>query len=248
MRSEWYKRIFPKTRIAPDFDTKHKFLTTAGGWRSSFTTAQAPIGIGGRILIVDDPQNPKKVLSKRERETINTVWWDRGWTGRQRDKKNGVFIVIMQRIHENDLTGYLLAKRMEMAHCFLPAIAEKKTIIRIGDFEKVREVGDILHPEREGPEQLEARKIDLGSYGFAAQYQQTPAPLEGGLIKLKWFKRYRVLPAQKPIRIIQSWDTAQKAEEIHDYSVGETWHHYPDGYYLVDVVRVRQEYPDLKRT
>lgn len=248
MRADWYQRIFPATKIARDFDTKHKFMTTSQGWRSTFTTAQPPIGIGGRILIVDDPMNPKKAVSKKERESVNTIWWDQGWTQRQRDKKRGVFIVIMQRIHEKDLTGYLLAKNMRWEHCNLPGIAEAKTFIQIGDFSITREVGDLLHPDREGPEQIAQRKVDLGSYGFAAQYQQRPVPLEGGLVKLQWFKRYRVLPAAKPIRIVQSWDTAQKAEEIHDYSVGQTWHEYADGYYLVDELRVRQEYPDLKRT
>ena len=97
-------------------------------------------------------------------------------------------------------------------------------------------------------EALERQKKVNGSYFFSAQYQQEPTPPGGGMIKWDWFRFYEEVPAMEPNdRIIQSWDTASKAEELHDYSVCTTWLEQGNNYYLVDVFRERLEYPDLKR-
>jgi predicted phage terminase large subunit-like protein len=88
----------------------------------------------------------------------------------------------------------------------------------------------------------------MGSQQFSAQYQQAPVPAEGNLIKWAWFKTYRDLPPRAATdRIVQSWDTASKAEELNDYSVCTTWLMRGKDYYLVDVFRQRLEYPDLRR-
>ena len=111
-----------------------------------------------------------------------------------------------------------------------------------------RKVGEVLHEAREPKEVLDQLKVALGSFNFSAQYQQCPIPLEGEIIHWEWFRFYDQLPRRVAgDRIVQSWDTASKAEEISDYSVGTTWLMKGNDYYLLDVLRKRLTYPDLKR-
>jgi len=105
-----------------------------------------------------------------------------------------------------------------------------------------------LHPDREPQEALERIRLTLGTYDFAAQYQQNPVPIGGGLIKWDWFRFYDAPPVhQEGDLVTQSWDTASKADEINDYSVCTTWLCRGIDQYLLDVTRVRLDYPHLKR-
>ena len=105
-----------------------------------------------------------------------------------------------------------------------------------------------MHPEREPLETLHHLRRTLGEYHFAAQFQQSPAPLGGGLVKAAWFKRYRdnELP-QRFDRIVQSWDTDNKATELSDFSVCTTWGMKDKHVFLIGLFRRRLEYPELKR-
>ena len=111
-----------------------------------------------------------------------------------------------------------------------------------------RAVGDVLHPERESEATLRHIREAVGEYNFAAQYQQNPTPLGGAIIRTAWLRYYE--PGDRPerfIQTVQSWDTANKATELSDYSVCTTWGVYENRYYLLDVFRQRLNYPDLKR-
>ena len=178
-----------------------------------------------------------------ERDNALT-WFDQTFYSRLNDKQRGVIVVIMQRLHEKDLTGHLL-EQGGWAHLKIPAIAEVKTVIDVGAVHRVREPDDLLHPEREGHHELKKTQLALGSYGFAGQYQQNPVPCEGGMIKVHWLKRYREVPTAFT-RIIQSWDTAYKAKQVNDPSVCTTWGEAKSGYYLLDVWRGHVDYPTLK--
>ncbi|EGG93506.1 phage uncharacterized protein [gamma proteobacterium IMCC1989] len=245
VQSPWYQRAFPDVHLVKDQNEKSKFVTTERGHRIATSTGGTATGEGGDFLIVDDPHNPRQAESQTERENA-LDWFDQTFYSRLNDKKNGVIVVVMQRLHEKDLSGHLLAQG-DWEHLKIPAIAEKKTIIDFGSIQKTREVGDILHPEREGTEEIEKTKKALGTYGYAGQYQQNPVPAEGGMIKKPWVKRYRVPPAN-PIRIVQSWDTANKAKEINDPSVCTTWAETKLAYYLLDTWKDRVKYPELKST
>jgi hypothetical protein len=105
-----------------------------------------------------------------------------------------------------------------------------------------------LHPEREPLEILERIRRTVGEYNFAGQYQQTPAPLGGGMVKAEWFKHYRANERPERFeRIVQSWDTANKATELSDFSVCTTWGVRGKDLFLLNVLRKRLEYPALKR-
>jgi predicted phage terminase large subunit-like protein len=155
----------------------------------------------------------------------------------------------MQRLHEDDLVGHVLGQEPWEVVSF-PAIAEDDEVHDIetiwGQHSFTRKRGDALHPRREPLTTLDHIRRTLGEYNFAGQYQQSPAPLGGGLVKAAWFRRYKDLP-ERFDRIVQSWDTANKASELSDYSVCTTWGILGKNLYLIGLLRRRLEYPALKR-
>lgn len=245
MQSDWYRRAFPGVQITGDQNEKQKFVTTARGHRFATSVGASVIGEGGNFLIVDDPLNAAQATSETERERANT-WFDQSFSSRLDDKEDGVIVVVMQRLHADDLSGHLLAKG-GWEHLCIPAVAETRTVIDFGRIKRVREPGDVLHPERESAEAIERQKVEMGSYAYAGQYQQRPAPAEGGIFKFEWFKRYRQLQETYD-QIVQSWDTAYKPGQINDPSVCTTWGMRPDGHDLLHVLVKRLEYPQLKST
>jgi len=105
-----------------------------------------------------------------------------------------------------------------------------------------------LHPEREPLEMLEQISRTIGEYNFAGQYQQAPAPQGGGMVKAAWFRTYAANERPEEFdRIVQSWDTANKASELSDFSVCTSWGIKGKNLYLLHVLRRRMEYPELKR-
>lgn len=244
MQSGWYREVFPAVRLAKDQNEKHKMATTRHGHRIATSVGGTATGEGGGFLIMDDPHTPAQAMSDAQRRSA-IDWFDQTFTSRLDDKRSGCIVVVMQRLHADDLSGHLLSKG-GWVHLSLPAIAEKSETLVKGQTSYRRKAGEPLHPKREGLAELQALKREMGSYAFAAQYQQNPMPLEAGMVRQAWFKRYAVPPRQYD-RIVQSWDTAVKAGGQHDASVcmtvGET-----DGvHYVLDVQAVRLEYPALKR-
>ena len=134
-----------------------------------------------------------------------------------------------------------------------PAFAEveERQVIEsevFGRHTVIRHVGEALHPAREPIEVLEALRKTMGAYNFAGQFQQSPAPLGGGLVKLEWLKYYQ--PNELPqhfAQILQSWDTANKESELADFSVCTTWGVKGTQRYLLDVYREKVDFPKLKR-
>ena len=245
VQSAWYRRTFPGVQLVKDQNEKSKFVTTARGHRIATSTGGTATGEGGDYLIVDDPHDPRRAVSNVERKKT-LEWFDQTFYSRLNNKKTGVIVVVMQRLHEKDLSGHLIGQG-GWEHLKVPAVAETKTIIDFGSIRKIRKPGDILHPEREGTAQLSETKRILGTYGYAGQYQQDPVPAEGGMIKRHWVRRYKTPPAN-PIRIVQSWDTAYKPGQLNDPSACSTWAETPFAYYLLDVWRDRVTYPGLKST
>lgn len=249
MNSAWYQGIFA-TRLSNPRAKLAELTTTAGGCRLATSTGGMLTGRGGNIVIIDDPLKPSEAISKLQREAVN-LWFDTTVTTRTNDKEKGAKILIMQRLHENDLTGHLQAQG-NWRVLSLPAIAEADEVHQIRTISGVhtiyRQEGEALHPERESLARIEESKTAMGSFAFAAQYQQRPAPAGGGLVREEWFGEYD--PAHLPDcdRIYQSWDTASKASELADFSVCTTWGKKGKLMFLLHVLRKRMEYPELKRT
>ena len=246
MESPWYQSIFPKAKVRSEKISLGEIMTYKRGYRLATSVGGTLTGRGGNLIIIDDPHKPEETNSKASREAVLS-WFRTTLLSRLDDKQEDTIIVIQQRLHEEDLAGYLLAQG-GWHHLNLPAMAEEEQDIEIMDGVFVKRLpGDLLHPERESGELLKKIQHDVGSYVFAAQYQQRPAPLGGGLIKRKWLEFYPwPLAIENPEMIVQSWDTASKAEDINDYSVCTTWYVKDGLYYLVGLFRRKLEYPALK--
>lgn len=250
MTSPWYRQLFPSVTLADDQNEKTKFSTTRRGYRFATSVGGTATGEGGNFLIIDDPHNPLQAASPLMRKAA-LEWFDHTFMSRLDDKKNGVIVVVMQRLHEDDLSGHLLGKSgKRWQHICLPAFAPSRAVFSIGSIKKIRKKGEILHNDREGKAQLEQARMEMGNHAFAAQYQQCPIPQEGALLKREWFHYYQSEPwlGLAEYRIIQSWDTAIKTGVQNDYSVCITWVETASGYYLLDILRRKMEYPELKKT
>ena len=251
IQSDWFKRTFPATRLAPGRQSLGNFETTAGGGRFSTSVGGVLTGFGADFIIVDDPSKPSESLSDAERVTIND-WIQHTLFTRLNDKRHGRILIVMQRLHEDDVIGNVVEKTQgDLKVLAFSAIAEVDEIhtykTAFGVTRAVRNAGEALHPEREPLEVLEEQRRLLGSRFFSAQYLQAPVPLEGGMVKHAWLRTYQPFEIMTPERVIQSWDTAMKMGELNDYSVCTTWAIKGNRVYLLDVVRKRMELPELKR-
>lgn len=248
MTSDWYQQCFKQTRINQTKNTQSEFITSQLGFRLATSVGGSLTGLGGDMIIIDDPHKSDEAESETKREGV-IEWYRNTLISRLDSKLNGVIIVIQQRLHESDLAGYLL-ETGEWTHLNLPAIAEENESILVGpDKYYHRKENEVLHPDKEPIEVLNKLKTEMGSYIFAAQYQQRPAPLGGGMIKWAWFNTYDKdnLYSSASDQIIQSWDTASKVGEMNDWSVCTTWLFSNNRYYLLDLYRKRLEFPGLSK-
>ena len=250
MTSTSYARLF-QTRLSPQKQAMAEFETTAKGYRLSTSNGGILTGRGADLIIIDDPLKPEEALSEARRKSVND-WYDNTLYSRLNDKGRGAIIIIMQRLHEDDLVGHVLEQEDWEVLSF-PAIAERDETYFIdtpcGPMQRGRKAGEALHPAHESLETLATLRKTIGEYNYVAQYMQAPTPPWGVMIKPDWFRRYepRDLPDRFDI-ILQSWDTANKATELSDYSVCTTWGISNKRYFLLEVLRKKMEYPELKRT
>ncbi|MBB4365115.1 putative phage terminase large subunit-like protein [Bradyrhizobium sp. CIR18] len=245
VESAWYRDLFPAMRTARD--TGSELVTTAGGGRYATSVGGTLTGRGADLIIIDDPLKAEEAMSELARKRV-IDWYGSTLVSRLNDKDRGAIVVVMQRLHEDDLAGYLL-QAGGWRHLNLPAIATEDVQIPIGRGKHhTRRAGEVLHAAREDKPILEQIKAETGSLQFSAQYQQQPIPLEGNLIKREWFRRYAQLPTTDPSsHVVQSWDIAMMMGSGNDYSVCTTWRMVHKDYYLVDVYRGRHQYPELRR-
>src|SRR3981189_2046377 len=247
MRTEWYKQAFPRARIDKAKDTESEVRTTERGYRLATSVGGTLTGRGGDIIIIDDPIKPQDAQSKSVREKT-VQWYENTLLSRLDDKVHGAIVVVMQRLHLDDLAGHLLEKG-GFEHLCLPAIAEKREAISLGNGRThVREIDDVLDPAREPLSALTKLRADMTPLGFSAQYQQRPIPLEGNIIKRDWLRFFKgTLARQNGDYFVISWDTAMKSSELADYSVGTVWQVQERGRKknVVDLLRGRFEYPEL---
>jgi predicted phage terminase large subunit-like protein len=247
MGAEWYKRTFPQTQIDRAKNTETEFRTTKRGYRLATSVGGTLTGRGGDVIIIDDPIKPQDAQSEAIRKKT-TQWYENTLLSRLDDKVRGAIVLVMQRLHLDDLAGHLLEKG-GFEHLCLPAIAEKRELIALGRGRThVREIDDVLDPTREPLSALNRLRADMTPLAFSAQYQQRPIPLEGNIIKREWLRYFKgAIPRQPGDYFVISWDTAMKSSELADYSVGSVWQVQGRGKKknLVDLVRGRFEYTEL---
>jgi hypothetical protein len=236
MQQPFYRRLFPATVIAGK-NTENELETAHGGFRLATSVGGTLTGRGGNLIIIDDPQKPDQAMSKVARDNV-WDWFTQTLGSRLDNKADDAIVVIMQRLHVDDLTGRLLQNdNWELLE--IPAIAhhEQPLVISPGRV-LIRRPDDVLDEIREPRWVLDNLRQELGSSTFSAQYQQQPVPLEGGLIKRDWLVYYDRPPANgRDVWIVQSWVTAYKSGEYNDYSVCTTWVVKDQDAFLIDVWR-----------
>jgi len=238
--SDAYRAVFPNVELQNDSKARDHFLTTNGGsvYATGATGTITGFGAGKKrkgfagAIIIDDIL--KAAAAKSEVERRNVIDWYQSTLESRCNNKDTPIIVIMQRLHEEDLTGWLLdgGNGDTWEHLCIPVIDDD---------------GVPLWSEQHDIKMIERMK-QVDPYTFAGQYLQRPAPKEGGMFKSAWISRYAERPNDKDvIRIVQSWDTAYKAAQINDPSCCTTWAETKQGFYLLHCHVQRMEYPELKR-
>jgi predicted phage terminase large subunit-like protein len=189
-QSPWYKSRFgSKVVLSPDSQRQDSFSSTQKG-HMMITSLESGTGHGSDYILIDDPLSAAQGMSEADRErAIRFV--RQTLFSRFNDKQKGKMVVIMQRLHEADVTGDLL-KDGGWTHLKLPAISEgrQKVYFPLSGKEFTREDGDLLDPVRLSKPVLDRLKIEQGPYAFAGQFQQSPSPPEGGILKRQWWRFY----------------------------------------------------------
>jgi predicted phage terminase large subunit-like protein len=244
IQSRWYQAAFPRLRLSRR--AVGDIETSAGGGRFSTSLGGPLTGFGADYIVIDDPMKAAEIGSPVAR-TAAKEWLLHSLMSRLNDQEKGSIILVMQRLHEDDLVGELQQTGL-WQELRLPAIATANEQIPIGDgrFYRRRE-GCALHPARYSPERLEAIRREIGSIIFSAQYQQDPVPAIGNVIRAEWLGTYDPSFSRLPGRIVQSWDTASKEGLANDFSVCITAHVERSTVRVLDVFRRRVAFPDLKR-
>lgn len=252
-----YHQIFPAPHTPILDKATEGFVTTTKGGQCLATSPQGTVtSFGADTLLIDDLLSPEQAFSPSELNRSNRFFFNTLFPSRLNDKTSGVTIVIAQRLTEGDLTGELLLQNAnkepseQFTHVPLPAIFTEEQTFHFYNQSHTVHPDDLLQPKRDTLASLNAIKADpdVGPYTFAAQYQQNPAPSDGGIININQFLTYNPASLPSPsqtIRITQSWDTAIKTTSRSDYSVCSTWLETPTHHYLIDLVLRKMEYPDL---
>jgi predicted phage terminase large subunit-like protein len=225
IESEWYQKEWSSVfSLSRDQNVKSHYENSARGTMFSTGMQATATGMGGDVLIFDDPLNPEQAISQVEREAVN-LRFDTTFRSRINDPAKGVKIIIMQRLHELDLTGHVLAREStRWKHVSLSAVAEKDETWNSpsGKLLATQKAGDLLWEARLPQSFLDSQRVGMGSWAFNGQYQQTPAPLDGGIIKRQWVRFYRQMP-EKFEFMVQSWDCTFSGGQENDFVAGQVW-------------------------
>ncbi len=235
LQSAWYQQRWgDRVQLAPDQNEKTEFQNTRRGVMFATSMGGSVTGKGGNRIVVDDPHNPNQMDSDAQRGAAIT-FFRQTLSTRLNDRKRDAIVVVMQRLHERDLSAVCLD--LDFTHVCLPVEAETPTPIVFPRSRRVisREPGDLLWPARDGRAELDEQRRLLGSAGFAGQYQQRPAPAGGIIFQRDWWRFYDELP--ELTEFAQSWDMAFKDTPDSDYVVGLVAGRSGADIYLLDRVK-----------
>lgn len=214
MASEWYQKYYrdptgpfevPGWKFSDDQNTKTFYKNDKFG---EFTALTVGSGTGRRAdtVCIDDPINANNARSKVMRDAV-IRWKTETMSSRFSDMQKKQQVLIMQRLHEDDLTGYLLKheKGMWTHLCLMSEFEPSRATRTLTKDKKLffqdwrKKPGEVLWPERFPPSVLAGDKIEMKAYGYAGQHQQNPAPIEGGILKRAWFNHRWLRPGEAPV-------------------------------------------------
>jgi len=239
-----YQATFPGMVI--ERETDREITTTKRGRRYATSIEGTLTGLGGNLVIIDDPLKLGDVHSEAIRSR-SIEWYRSTLVTRPDDKKAARIVLVMQRVHQDDLVGHLQEQGgFEILN--LPAIAQREETYYLGGGrDYTRQKRELLHPEHEPADVLAELKREMGPIAFSAQYQQSPIPPGGTIIKRKWLTTYDQIGSQPGDRIIMSWDIALSEIESGNYSVCVVLLKRGEVFFVLEVIRGRFPFETLKR-
>jgi predicted phage terminase large subunit-like protein len=247
IQSEWYQARWP-TVLTADNNAKLRFENDATGFREAMAFTSMTGSRGDRVIL-DDPLSVDDAKSEAALLAAELTFTEALPT--RVNSELSAKIVIMQRLHQRDTSGIILARELDYVHLMLPMEFDpaRKCSTPIGFSDPRKADGELLFPERFGPAQVADMKRTMGSYAVAGQLNQAPVPREGGLFKRSWFEIVETAPTSK--RKVRRWDfaaTEKSAGSEPDWTVGVLMSEQAGVYYVEDVVRVRESPAGVERT
>jgi len=214
IRSAKYRAMFPEVEIKHDQDNKTHYKNSEGGERYATSVTGTVTGFHAHMIVVDDPLNPRGASSEADRLTANS-FMDSTLSTRKVSKSITPTVLVMQRLHELDCTGNWLKKNKKVKHVCLPGeLSDDVNPPELRD----KYIGGLLDIERLNRDDLASLKTDLGSYGYAGQIMQTPAPSDGGIWQ-RWIKP--IADKDFPTQLTHygtDWDLAYTEKESNSAS------------------------------
>lgn len=248
--SSWYAQTFGVNwTLADDMNEKLRFANSRFGYRMALSTGARVTGDRADALIVDDPLDASAAFSKAEREDKQT-WWDQGFANRVNDPARAVRILIQQRLHSEDLAGYLLAREGTQWEVLMISMLwdeARRTTTSLGWSDPRKQQDELMAPDRFPAHVIEEEKLRLGTSGFAGQHLQLPSAAEGELFKRGYLQMIEpdAMPATCS-QVILSLDTAFSTKTTADRTAVIVLGQIPKGVIILDVIATRVAYPQLK--
>lgn len=202
--SSWYQSLWgERFHLMDDQNAKGRYDNDKGGYRLAVSEQSGLTGEGGDIITVDDPHNAVDVDSEAKR-SATIEWWDEAMSTRLNDQDVGAYVIIMQRLYENDLTGHILSQNHDeyvhlmlpmeydsRRHCTTPVTWRSPVTEELEPFSDPRtEDGELLCPDRVSDRALSRLKINLGPFGVAGQLQQSPTPRGGAILLEEYWQAW----------------------------------------------------------
>lgn len=249
IESDWYQYLWPDIQLRTDQRATSKYANVSSGSRRATSVGGTITGAGADVVIADDPINPKKAASERERHNCIS-WWKQTMSTRLNNQEIGVRIIVMQRLHEDDLTGHLLSRDSNYEYICIPG---ENTNVEVSP--KVLNkyyVDNLFFGKRFNRYWLNNLLTELGSQGYAGQILQIPAPQEGNMIKRGWFSRFNLSDLENKAKLDEKqliWnftiDGAYTKDEQNDASAILCYCQFENNLYVRDVISLWDEFPEL---
>lgn len=226
IESPWYQEMWgDRYQLSSDQSTKSRFSNDHSGERLITSVGAAVTGEGGSIIVVDDPNAASEAFSEATiQSTID--WWDNAMSTRLNDPKTGAYVIIQQRLAEDDLTGHILEGNTgDWTHLCLPMRYEAARSLptKIGWKDPRAVEGELMWPDRFGDQEVTVLEKQLGPFQAAGQLQQRPEPAGGGVIKREWWQLWEPETFPPMDFIIASLDTAYTLKQTNDFSALTVW-------------------------
>lgn len=214
IRSDWYQELWPEVNLTRQGETS--FENSSTGFREGVTFAAVTGKRGDRVLI-DDPHSLRGAESETERNRATREFLE-GGLNRTNDAEKSAMVIVMQRLHEDDLTGVLLARDLGFVHLCIPMEFEpaNKCVTALGWSDPRSAEGELMDPVR-FPRTAVERQKKAGEYSWAGQYQQSPHPREGGLFKVELIDIVDHVPPGGDT--VAGWDIASTKRKSSPYTV-----------------------------